>query len=226
MKLTIRLPLIIGAVMLITAVSISIISLQISSSTLEASILDGMGEKNELSADYISATLTGRLNVLYEIANRARTRTMDWELIQPNLLPDVHRLGYEEMGIVYPDGFTRYVIDSATTNLGDRDYIIQAFSGRATISDVIISRRTGDPVVMFAAPIFESDAPRAPVIGVLIARMDGGKALSDIVLNLKSSMPSGYYFLVNNEGTIIAHQNSDLVTNQFNPKEQWKLILT
>jgi len=217
MKLIIRLPLIIGAVVLITAGSISIISIQISSSVLEESLIEEMGNKNELSADLISTTLNGRLNVLWEIANRASTRTMNWGIIQPNLLPDVERLGYEEIGIVYPDGFTQYVIDDSTTNLGDRDYIIQAFSGKAAISDVIISRRTGDAVVMFAAPIFQSDEPRAPIIGVLIARMDGGQALSNLVVDLRSSMPSGYSYLVNNEGTFIAHRNTEIVANQFNP---------
>jgi len=203
--------------MLVTAISISIISLRISSSILEASILDGIGEKNELSANYISANLNGQLDVLWEIANRARTRTMDWDLIQQNLLPDVHRLGYEEMGIVFPGGFTRYVLDPSTTNLGDRDYVIRAFSGRPSISDVIISRRTGDAVVMFAAPIFQNDEPGAPVLGVLIARMDGGQALSNLVVSLRSAMPSGYNYLVSNEGTFIAHRNTEMVKNRFNP---------
>ena len=217
MKLSIRVPLIIGVVMLIMVISISIISLQISSSILERTILDGIGDKNESNAELLSATISGRLDVLWEIANRSQTRTMDWEIIQPNLRPDVSRLGFEELGLVFPNGFTRYVLDPSTTNLGDRDYIIRAFARNVSISDVIISRRTGDPVVMFAAPIFQNDNSGAPVIGVLIGRKDGGEALSDMVLGLSSIMPSGYSYLVNNEGTIIAHRNAQLVTSQFNP---------
>ncbi|MCL2810095.1 MAG: methyl-accepting chemotaxis protein, partial [Treponema sp.] len=139
------------------------------------------------------------------------------DVIQPNLLPDVDRLGYEELGLVYPDGLTRYVLDPTTTNLGDRDYVIQAYSGKSAISEVIISRRTGEPVVMFAVPVFQNDSQGAPVIGVLIARLDGGKALSDIVINLKSILPSGYFFLVDETGTVNAHPNRELVTKQFNP---------
>jgi methyl-accepting chemotaxis protein len=129
MKLSIRIPLIIGAVILLTSATISLIALQISSATLERTIIDGIGDKNNSNAELLSATINGRLNVLWEVANRARTRTMNWDIIQPNLVDDVRRLGYLELGVVFPDGLTRYVLDPATTNLGDRDYVIKAFSG-------------------------------------------------------------------------------------------------
>jgi len=217
MKLSFRIPLLIGAVVLISSASIGLIALQIGSTTLEKTILDGMGDKNKSNSELLSATLKGRLDVLYEIANRARTRTMDWPVIQPTLVPDVARIDSLEMGIVYPDGTAHYVHDNTVTNLGDRDYVKQAFSGKNAVSDVLISRATGLPVVMFAAPVFQSDKQGAPVIGVLFARKDCGRAISDLVVNLKSSMPSGYSYLINQEGNIIAHHNLELVKGQFNP---------
>ena len=217
MKLGIRLPLIIGAVVLVTSVSIGLVSLQISSGVLERTILGGIADSNKANADLLSATLNGQLSALWEVANRTVTRTMDWDLIQPTMVPDVARLGFEELGLVFPGGHTLYVLDPATTNLGDRDYIIQAFAGRPSVSDVIISRRTGEPVVMFASPIRQNDNPGAPVIGVLIARKSGGAALSDLVVNLRSSMPSAYSYLINLEGTFMAHRNQRMVTEQFNP---------
>jgi len=223
MKLSVRIPLIIGSGIIVTALSIGLISLQISTGILERNILDAMGDSNRANASYLSSTLTGRLNVLHEIANRPINRTMNWELIRETLEPDIERIGSLEIGLVFPDGTTHYVTDPATANLGDRDYIIEAFRGRNSISDVLISRATGEAVVMLAAPIFQSDAPNAPVVGVLIARMDGGQALSDIVVNLRSSLPSGHSYLIARDGTITAHRNTVWVTEQFNPIEAARL---
>jgi len=180
--------------------------------------MDAMAD-NRANASYLSSTLTGRLNVLHEIANRPINRTMDWDVIRPTLEQDIARIGSLEIGLVFPDGTTHYVIDPVTVNLGGGDYIIEAFSGRNSISDVLISRATCGAVVMLAAPIFQSDAPNAPVVGVLIARMDGGQALSDIVVNLRSSLPSGHSYLIARDGTITAHRNTAWVTEQLNPIE-------
>jgi len=217
MKLSIRIPLLIGAVVLITSAGIGLVALKISSSAMEEAILDALRVEDESNAGLLSATLNGQLDVLREIANRSEVRTLDWESIREILKPDVERTGSLELGLVYPDGTTHYVLDQSTTNLGDREYVKQAFSGKSAVSDVLISRATGKPVVMFAAPVFENSEQGAPVIGVLIARKDGGYALSNFVTNLKTSMESGYYFLTAKDGTIIAHPDAELARNQFNP---------
>ena len=216
MKLSIKIPLIIGTGIVVTALSIGIIAALISSNTLERNILGAMADSNRANAYYLSATLTGRLNVLHEIANRPINRTMNWDVMREYLRPDIERIGSLEIGLVFPDGTALYINDPPT-NLGDRDYIIEAFTGRNSISDVLISRVTGTAVIMLAAPIFESAEMNAPVVGVLIARMDGGRALSDYVVALSSALPSGHSYLVARDGTIVAHRNTGWVVDQFNP---------
>ena len=216
MKLSVKISLLIGTVVLVTSVGIGLIALQISSTTLERTILDGIGAKNESNAELLSAMLSGELNVLGEIANRARTRTMDWDNIQPTLIPDVPRLDVLDLALAAPDGISRYVLDGTTVEIRDRDYFRRAMAGEKNI-EVVFSRLSGRLMVMLAVPVFRNDTPGAPVIGVLIALKDGGRALSDVVANLKSTMPSGYSYLVDREGTIIAHRNTEYVTSQFNP---------
>jgi len=219
MKLSVRIPLLIGAVVLVTSLSIGLVTLQISSNTLEANILDGISEKDEANAGVLSVTLNGQLDILYEIANRARTRTMDWDVVKPNLAPDITRINALDMAMVTPDGTARYVLDDTTADLGSRDYFKRAMAGEKAIG-VVFSSVTHQVVVMFAAPIFQNDQPGAPVVGVVLARKDGGKTLSDIVVNLKSNMPSGYSYLVDSDGTYIAHRDTQLVTDQFNPVKE------
>jgi methyl-accepting chemotaxis protein len=190
--------------------------LQISSSTLEKNILDGIRAKNEANAEVLNVKLKGQLDILYELANRARTRTMDWETVRTSLLPEVSRIDALDMAMITPDGIAHYIVDDTTANLGDREYVRQAMGGQPAIG-VVFSRVTSQIVVMFAAPVLQNDQSNAPVSGVLIARKDGGHALSDLVVALRSTMPSGYSFLVDVDGTFIAHPNRDLVTAQFNP---------
>jgi methyl-accepting chemotaxis protein len=69
---------------------------------------------------------------------------------------------------------------------------------------------------MLAVPIFANDASGAPVLGVLVARVDGGSGLSDLVNQIKTRYDNSYAFIINNEGTFVAHPDSDMVLNQFN----------
>jgi len=218
MKLSFRLPLLIGILVLITSVSTSFISERIAAKTLEKTLFSALAAGTEANAELLNARLDTMLNQLWEIANRIRTRSMDWEgTVKASLVSDVARIDVLDIGLVFPDGTTHYVTDDNTTNLGDRDYVKKAFTGENAVSDVLISRATGQPVVMLAVPVHKTGEVDSPVVGVLIARKEGGKGLSDIVASFVTGMKSGYCFLVSNQGTFIAHPNKDLVNTQFNP---------
>jgi len=59
MKLSVKIPIIIGAVMMVTSVSIGLIALQVSSRTLERVIIGSIGDNNQANAEYLKATLNG-----------------------------------------------------------------------------------------------------------------------------------------------------------------------
>jgi serine phosphatase RsbU (regulator of sigma subunit) len=176
-----------------------------------------LSAKAEANAELISTKLDTQLIQLYEIANRIRTRTMDWEgVVRQSLLPHIERLDCLEMGLVYPNGTAHYVVDGVTSYLGDRAYVQQAFKGKTAVSDVLFSRVTNAPVVLLAAPVFQNDEPGSPVIGVLFVRKDA-MFLADTVNSIQKSFESQYAMLTNNKGTIVAHPDRNLVIKQFNP---------
>ena len=216
MRLSIRLPLLFGAVILITCVSLTLVTLYFSSMHLETAIMEGISAETEANAELLSQKITSQLNILGEIANRSRTRTMDWEQIQQSLAPDVARIGALDMALVTPDGFSRYVLDNSTVEVADRDYFKQAMAGNTT-AEVIFSRLSNSIVVMFAAPIFSDDDPGVPVAGVLLARMDGGGTLSDLVVNINSRKQTCFHYLADGDGTMIAYPDNQWVIEQFNP---------
>jgi methyl-accepting chemotaxis protein len=191
----------------------------ISSSILKETIMDAMYAETDANSEILSLNLTGQLNILSEIANRARTRTMDWESIQPSLVPDVLRINSLDLALAFPNGDAHYVLDDVTINVFDRGYFKLAMSGVGSI-EMIVSRLSGNIIAMFAVPVFRDDQPGAPVIGALLARKDGIATLSDLVANLESSMETGVYFVIDADGTVIGHHNSEYVKGQFNPIQE------
>jgi methyl-accepting chemotaxis protein len=137
-------PLLIVAVVLVTSAAIVISVDLLVAKNMEKSAYTGLASNGGANAELIRARLDNLLNQLWEIANRARTRGMDWEgLIKASLQPDVAHIDSLDIGLVFPDGTTHYTLDAASTNLGDRDYVKQAFTGKGAVSDVLISRTTG-----------------------------------------------------------------------------------
>ena len=95
-------------------------------------------------------------------------KSMEWDKQHPILERALGRTSdFLALGVVSPDGATRYA-DGNTAQLGDRDYVIRAFAGRAGVSDVLISRVTNSLVLMYAVPI----TSEGRVVGVLIGRRD------------------------------------------------------
>ena len=220
MKLSVKLPLLLGTVVLLASASITIAVEIIVADKMEESAYNELVAEANNNAEHISTKLNNHLDRLWEVANRSVTRTMDWEgAVRESLLPEVDRLGVADLALVYPDGTTYSVnvLTGSVGNMGDRDYVISALSGKPMVSDVLINRLTNTPALMLSVPIFRDNTPNAPVIGVLIARRDAYTTLDEMVSIIKPSRQSGYAFMVNREGVIIAHPDQTLVNDMFNP---------
>ena len=218
MKLKFKISLLNGLIVLVTAVSIIITAEIFISEGLEASTENEIYNNTETNAKLLKTKLDAQLAQLWEVANRIRTRAMDWDgVTRESLITDVDRIESLDIGLVFPDGTSHYVSDNSTAYLGDRDYIKQAFAGKSVASDVLISRVINKPVIMLASPVFKNAQASDPVVGVLIARRDAGSFLSDFLGQIDLKRKSGYSFLTNNEGTFTGHPNIELVLNQINP---------
>jgi methyl-accepting chemotaxis protein len=193
----------------------AVASNMIAASIMKETAIDSLQNQSTIAAMLISdGVIKSELKVLYELANRARTQTMDWETQQSSLYEEVDRHNYLDFGVVGHDGIAHYIKDDTTSNLADRDYIIKSLKGQSVVSDVLISRVIGKPVVMFATPIMVN----GQAAGVLIGRRDGA-VLSDMTRHIGLGN-SGYVYMVNSSGTFVCHPNADLVYNQFNPIEE------
>jgi methyl-accepting chemotaxis protein len=163
------------------------------------------------ASQLIREVLNAETRVLYELANRARTQSMDFEIQKDSLMPEIDRLGYLDFAIVDRQGIAHYLRDETTSNLADRDYIIKALAGTSAVSDVIISRVIGKPVLMVASPIMVNGI----TAGALIGRRDGA-VLTELTAGVSFGR-TGYIYMVNTNGVYVCHPDPSLVYDQFNP---------
>jgi methyl-accepting chemotaxis protein len=118
-----RIALLIGALVLVVSSGFVFISLRNSTDALLKQTEEALSMSAEEGVKIFEAVISKDLAVLQELARHENVISMDWEMQQQYLKPNVQRLGYLEIGIVTPDGIAHYVSDNSTADLGDRDYI-------------------------------------------------------------------------------------------------------
>jgi len=218
MKLTLSKKVIIYISLIVLVISggLGYTAIYSSSNTAKELAEQSLSVQAEKGANFVNSVLSMRLDILREVTYRESIRTLELESQLKSLVDDVERLGFMDMAIVTSDGVASYVVAGNKAELGDRDYVKKAFNGEANISDVLISRVTNQAVMMYAVPI----EVNGKVESVLIARRDGNE-LNNITDDMGFG-EKGYAYMINGNGTIIAHPNRDYVMEQFNPIEDAK----
>ena len=212
MKLTLsrKIALFFGILIIVVSVALSFIAIKLSSDALLKQQEEMMLNYADETANYVSAKLDKNVSVLKEIAERARTKTMDWPMQKESLAPDIERIGYQDLAVATPDGKANLVSNGSTVDLSDRDYFKKALSGETGVSGVLINKATGKPSIVEAAPITSGSA----VVGVLIGTRDG--AFLNSITDEQGIGKRGYAFIVGPDSTLYAHPNKDLVLQQAN----------
>ena len=213
MKLSRKISLSILALVVVISIGLGVAATLIATKITSDISTQSLSMQALTGAKLVRSDVSSELALLQEVANRSQVRSMDWETQRKELGEAAGDLACLDIGVTSPDGSTRYVLEDATADLGDRSYVQGALAGRPSISDVIISKVTNAPVVMLAAPIFRD----GKVVGALVERRDGN-SLSGITDKLGFGM-NGYSYMVNLEGVIVAHRNRDYVLGQYAPVE-------
>ncbi|GFM36759.1 methyl-accepting chemotaxis protein [Desulfovibrio psychrotolerans] len=153
--------------------------------------------------DYYMLALEG-------VANRHVIRSMDWGQQQPALVAENSRLGMQQMAFVTPDGHAK-LHDGTEANVSEREYFKQAMNGKTTFSDVIIHKVLNKPIMVVASPVKDENGKVAGVVfGILDAVM-----LSEVTDGIRYGR-SGYSYIIDGKGALIAHANRQFVLDQRN----------
>jgi len=127
---------------------------------------------------------------------------------QVDILSSLHH-DYLDLGIADLQGNVSFMSEGEN-NISDRDYFKKAVDGTVNISEPLMSKLDDKMILAVAAPIKIEENKTA---GVLVGLLDYKKLIhiSDIKLG-----DTGYAYILDGNGTIIAHTDDELVLNQTN----------
>ncbi|MEF2143889.1 MAG: methyl-accepting chemotaxis protein [Desulfovibrionaceae bacterium] len=92
-------------------------------------------------------------------------------------------------------------------NVGDREYFRTAMRGEPNISEPVISKVTGKPVFIVAAPVADGTGK---VLGALVGVVELDYLTKAFISSIEVG-DNGYAFVSNGKGLIIAHPNPDFI---------------
>lgn len=187
--------------------ALGIVSYRNFSKTLTVNIRGCLKERTIDDAALISQVISVMKTSIEGIASRADIQSMDWQIQKPVLLEEAKRLEVIGFQVANLDGFT-WSTRQGVMNMTDRDHFKMALRGATTITDPIISRIDGKTIIVIATPIKKE----GQTAGVLTAALDP-QFLFDVVKNIKVSK-SGYAFVLNKSGMIIAHPRTEFILSQ------------
>lgn len=167
-----------------------------------------MAESADLAAGNISSTLRASLQTVEEFASRAYFIQENKDISEiVNYCNDfAARQGYITAKYVDAQGISTDGID-----ISDRDYFVECkATGQAVISDLILSKSSGEMILAMAAPIMKNNV----FDGVIVAHADA-TFLSDLTKNIKIG-ETGSSYIIDSMGNTIAHDNAENILNQVN----------
>lgn len=176
--------------------------------TLESS----MKELASLAADRVSYELLEYKNIATETGSVERLSNPEVTLAEKKsiLQQKVDTYNFQRYNLLDAQGNS--LIDG--DNYSDRTYFKEAIQGKTYVSEPLVSSVTGEVTVIVAAPLWANGRMGGQVAGVVYF-VPVETFLSDIMISLQVSQNGSAYMLDSN-GTTIAHKSLDNVRNQEN----------
>ncbi len=211
----VKLVVLFSAIILVSSAILAFVSVNRASASLEAEAKKALQSMVNETAKVALSRIDMQKEVISLLSHMDGMESMDLDKQLALLKKQLPYTNFLDVGVVFPDGSTFYT-DGSKSNLGERDYVKSALNGNLAVSDVLLSKVTNSLVLMYAAPIYRGQE----IVGALVGRRDGS-ALSQVIIDSKLGQ-SGYAYIVNQAGTIVAHPDISMVMEQFNPLEQAK----
>jgi len=164
--------------------------------------------KSRINAELASLQTLAAMPVIYD-------SSIPVEEKMSLLKREVEHKGHIRMGIADIKG-TMVTTEDTSIDVSERAYYIKSIIGENAVSDPIVSIHNGSIIICFAVPIKEN----GQIVGSLIAVRDSN-TLSDVVNDISFGQ-SGKTFIINKNGTTIAHYEVEQVINMFNAIESSK----
>ena len=199
----------------IALIALAVFSLGIIAVNLGASALTNQANADAQKyatqgAAHVGAIITGNLATLSEVAALDQVSSMDWNTQVSAIADDIDRLGYQDIAVMNLAGHAKYIKGGGEFDSWGEFWYEDGFKGQLAVSDVAISKVTKEPVVFNIAPIRSN----GQVVGLLVGRRD-----PTFLQDTTNAMGDGerqYGFVVNENGAMMSHPDSQMILDQVN----------
>ncbi|WP_027631984.1 methyl-accepting chemotaxis protein [Clostridium hydrogeniformans] len=174
-------------------------------------------EFSKEAAENIQATLTANQRIAETLSMSKVLQGDSYSLEEKiNVIKENQdRYNHKKIRIVDLEGNAKGP-DGVDINVSDRDYFQEALKGNSYISDPFYSKIDNTLEIAYSAPIKENNK----IKGVLVI-IRHGNDFSDVSNRIKFG-ETGSAYVINNKGTVIAHNNKELVEKMDNTMEAAK----
>ncbi len=203
MKLKTKMQVFFGGTMIILLMTIETVAYFASKNMSLEYVEDSMIQSADIAAQYISSGLLDYKNITAMVGMDSKlTSDISNEEKAEIMSEYAEHFGFTSGNILDDKGVS--LIDG--TDFSDREYVKEALSGNANVSNVTESRLTNTYGFSIAAPLYDADKK---IVGVVYFRAD-----VDFMLNIISTISvgeEGYAYIIDEEGNVIAHPNKDMI---------------
>ena len=224
-KLLVKMLLFFIPVIAIGTISNSTISYYTAKSTLIKNSLTIMEEMSKQASMRINDKFLGSIKNLEEIAMDKRLSSDEISIKEKRdiLKKELEKGNFDNIGICGLDGVVYY--KEGMEQIKDKDYFEKTIKGSEVISDPFISTIDKSRVTAYTVPLKMDNKIIGAIIGLKSAE-DFSKLSNDIEF-----LDTGSAFILNSEGTVIAHddfyfvmEKSNLI-NQYGSDENYKDVI-
>jgi len=164
----------------------------------------------KLLAGYVDVRLGEFLAVLQALSFTEEARSGNWKILKSLLVEQESAELAGRIWYLLPDGSYYTTVDNLTSkNLKDRGYFPGLIAGNPVLGSVVVSKSTGKPVAVVAAPIKKNDKVQG-ALGTSIY-MQG---INDEVRNTFPLQSDQKFFAVANDGIIALHSDDEWIGQQ------------
>lgn len=198
---------------ILSSVVLGLLSIRTGTDVITAQLESSLVEKAKEASELTYSRIESQMKILETIALREDIQSMDWELQQPVLQKIKINANLLEIGVLQEDGKVHYS-SGMFDDILDDIFIQNTLEGKSSISDVYVSKVSNSIALMVGVPIKNDNK----IVGTLIGRLYGN-TLSNISNDVRYG-EKGYGFMINKDGTIVAHPDIGMVYDRFNPIKQ------
>jgi methyl-accepting chemotaxis protein len=221
MKFSLKLKLMITFFCIITLPMgiLGYISYQMSSQAIQVSVQNQLQEQTASTANLIKDKIDSLKHTLEvaslngDINNAVKNLSSDNKGKAYNYIKSVQEKNKDNMEVLIITDITgKEVINNQTQepdiDLSDRDYVKAALSGKESVSEVIVSRTTGNNGISIAYPLKDGDR----IIGTLIGSIKFD-SISDYASKIKIGQ-TGYAFITDKNGLFDYYPDKDKILKE------------